>query len=249
MKNPLRISFRRRTPAEAPGAEAPTAETAAAESATAEQAAPASAPAEPLPAGADPEERVPARATFRNRARLRRRMRYLRRARELGFRDLGGLVFELHRYGRRNDELVLGKLQALETVDRELRAIERVLDQRRDIVELREPGVTACPRCGALHGSDDNFCPQCGTPIRGPLAIAEVGGAPASGGEAQPAAGQEPPLPPAGAQQDNSGSPPEPSARATGDVASSSEQPTVAMPPPDAPAPNGEARIHDRSTQ
>jgi hypothetical protein len=101
---------------------------------------------------------------------------YLRRVRELGFRDLGGLAFDLHRFGRRNDELVLGKLAALDAVDRELRAIERVLDERRDIVELREPGVAACPRCGALHGSDARFCPQCGIAFRGPLAMVEVGG-------------------------------------------------------------------------
>jgi ribosomal protein L40E len=73
---------------------------------------------------------------------------------------------------------VLGKLAALDAVDRELRAIERVLDERRDILELREPGVAACPRCGALHGSDARFCPQCGTQFSGPLAMVEVGDAP-----------------------------------------------------------------------
>lgn len=145
-------------------------------------------PAEPLPAGMAPEDAVPTRATFRTRGRLRRRMRYLRRVRELGFRDLGGLAFDLHRFGRRNDELVLGKLQALDAVDRELRAIERVLDERRDILELREPGIAACPRCGALHGSDARFCPSCGTQLSGPLAIAEVGG----GTAAQVASGPEP---------------------------------------------------------
>jgi ribosomal protein L40E len=140
---------------------------------------PVAAPAEALPAGLAPEDVAPTRPSFRDRGRLRRRLRYLRRVRELGFRDLGGLAFDLHRFRRRNDELVLGKLAALDTVDRELRAIERVLDERRDIVELREPGVAACPRCGALHGSDANFCPQCGTQFSGPLAMVEVGGAPA----------------------------------------------------------------------
>jgi len=133
-------------------------------------------PSEPLPAGLAPEDVAPSRPSFRDRGRLRRRLRYLRRVRELGFRDLGGLVFDLHRFGRRNDELVLGKLAALDAVDRELRAIERVLDERRDIIELREPGVAACPRCGALHGSDAKFCPQCGTQFSGPLAMVEVGG-------------------------------------------------------------------------
>jgi ribosomal protein L40E len=136
-------------------------------------------PAAPLPAGLAPEDVAPTRPSFRDRGRLRRRLRYLRRVRELGFRDLGGLAFDLHRFARRNDELVLGKLAALDAVDRELRAIERVLDERRDIIELREPGVAACPRCGALHGSDARFCPQCGTQFSGPLAMVEVGGAPA----------------------------------------------------------------------
>lgn len=134
--------------------------------------------AEPLPAGMAPEDVAPSRPSFRDRGRLRRRMRYLRRVRELGFRDLGGLAYDLHRFRRRNDELVLGKLAALDAVDRELRAIERVLDERRDIVELREPGVAACPRCGALHSSDAHFCPQCGTQFSGPRAIGEVGGLP-----------------------------------------------------------------------
>jgi ribosomal protein L40E len=139
---------------------------------------PAAPAAEALPAGLAPEDVAPARPSFRDRGRLRRRLRYLRRVRELGFRDLGGLAFDLHRFRRRNDELVLGKLAALDAVDRELRAIERVLDERRDIIELREPGVAACPRCGALHGSDASFCPQCGTQFSGPLAMVEVGGAP-----------------------------------------------------------------------
>lgn len=137
-------------------------------------------PAEPLPAGMAPADVAPTRPSFRDRGRLRRRLRYLRRVRELGFRDLGGLAFDLHRFRRRNDELVLGKLAALDAVDRELRAIERVLNDRRDIIELREPGVAACPRCGALHSSDANFCPQCGTQFSGPRAIGEVGGQPSA---------------------------------------------------------------------
>jgi ribosomal protein L40E len=146
--------------------------------ATAEHVPPA-ATAEPVPAGLTADDVAPGRPSFRDRGRLRRRMRYLRSVRELGFRDLGGMVFDLHRFTRRNDELVLAKLAALDAVDRELRAIERVLDERRDIIELREPGVAACPRCGALHGSDARFCPQCGTQLSGPLALGAAVGGPA----------------------------------------------------------------------
>jgi hypothetical protein len=203
---------------------------------------------EPLPAGMAPEDVAPTRPSFRDRARLRRRMRYLRRVRELGFRDLGGLAFDLHRFRRRNDELVLGKLAALDAVDRELRAIERVLDERRDIIELREPGVAACPRCGALHGSDANFCPQCGTQLSGPRAIVEVGGAAAaaapSGPEVSPA--QEA-LPFSGAEQVStpvSGAlagnppppaPPEPPPAPRAEAPGAAQDPASANAPTDAP--------------
>jgi RNA polymerase subunit RPABC4/transcription elongation factor Spt4 len=28
---------------------------------------------------------------------------------------------------------------------------------------LREPGITTCSQCSTLHGSEDRFCPSCGT--------------------------------------------------------------------------------------
>jgi ribosomal protein L32 len=115
--------------------------------------------------------------SFRDRGRLRRRLRYLRRARELAFRDLGGLIFDLRRFERDRPDLVEAKLTALAAVDHELRALERVLDDRRPIHELREPGLSSCPRCGALHASEDHFCPRCGLQIGGPQAMGEVGGA------------------------------------------------------------------------
>lgn len=130
------------------------------------------------PAGLEPQDpAAPPEPSFRDRGRLRRRLRHLRRVRELGFRDLGGLVFDLHRFGRRGDQLVAQKLNALAAVDLELRALERALDDQRPFHELREPGLAACPRCSAIHGSDARFCPSCGTGLRGPLAVGEVGDA------------------------------------------------------------------------
>ena len=85
---------------------------------------------------------------------LRRRLRYLRRVRELGFRDLGGLIFDQHRFAQVNTTLVDGKLQALGAVDAELRALEHALDDRRPLTELREPGVRsarAAERCTAAR--------------------------------------------------------------------------------------------------
>jgi hypothetical protein len=134
--------------------------------------------------------------TFRERGRLRRRLRYLRRVRELGFRDLGGLVFDLHRFGRAREDLVQAKLSALQAVDHEMRALEMLLDDRRPVTELREAGISSCPRCGALHGSDARFCPSCGLQLVGARPLGEVGSLP---GAAPVVAAAPPAAPPQGA--------------------------------------------------
>ena len=119
---------------------------------------------------------------FRSRGRARRRARFLRRARELAYRDLGGLVFNLHRFGQRNDALVLAKLDTLSRIDGELRTIETALQERRPVTVLREAGITACPRCAAIHGSEDRFCPNCGLPMSRHADL-PIAGAPAGAGE------------------------------------------------------------------
>jgi ribosomal protein L40E len=248
MKGPLRRIRLGRRPADDPGQQEPQPTIVA-------PPVPAAPAPETLPAGLAPEDVAPSRPSFRDRGRLRRRLRYLRRVRELGFRDLGGLAFDLHRFRRRNDELVLGKLAALDAVDRELRAIERVLDERRDIIELREPGVAACPRCGALHGSDANFCPQCGTQFSGPRAMGEVGGAPAPApaDAATAVAPAQEALPLSAAEQGTTpvsgalaGNPPPP-APPEEPIAPAGEQPTTVQP---AATPSGDAApAGDQPTQ
>jgi len=190
-------------------------------------------PAAPGPAGLEPQDPVAApEPSFRDRGRLRRRLRHLRRVRELGFRDLGGLVFDLHRFGRRGDELVAQKLNALAAVDLELRALERALADVRPFHELREPGLAACPRCSAIHGSEARFCPSCGTSLRGPLAVGEVG-------DAGPPAGSVPAMPPAqiAPTAASAGSTP---VSATLDAESASTVALPVVPAAGEPAPTGE---------
>jgi hypothetical protein len=151
-----------------------------------------------LPAGQAPTPDAttappPASPGFRERGRLRRRLRYLRRARELGYRDLGGLIFDLHRFGRDRPDLAAAKLEALTALDQELRSLEVALDDRRAVTELREPGIASCARCGALHSSEANFCPNCGLALAGPAAMGEVGGALAA--PPQPPEPAQPPAP------------------------------------------------------
>ena len=151
------------------------------------------AAAQPLPATIEPHTAVavppsPAKASFRDRGRLRRRLRFLRRARELAYRDIGGLIFDMRRFSRSRQDLLDAKLGALSAVDQELRALERALDDRRAIHELREPGISSCARCGALHDSEANFCPHCGLQLGGSRPMGEVGGAIAAPPQAPPAA-------------------------------------------------------------
>ena len=129
---------------------------------TTAEGAPPQAPENGQPADAGEQAKSPG---FRTRGGIRRRVRFLRKARELAYRDLGGLVFDLHRFGQRNDALVMAKLATLGQIDSELRALEASLGEDRPVTVLREAGITACPRCAAIHSGEDHFCPRCGLPM------------------------------------------------------------------------------------
>lgn len=59
---------------------------------------------------------------------MRRRLRERRRVREALLLDLGALVYELHRQGRRAPELLQQKAAELTVVDDEVRELQAVLD-------------------------------------------------------------------------------------------------------------------------
>jgi hypothetical protein len=180
-------------------------------------------------------QQPPEPSGFGSRGRIRRRVRFLRKARELAYRDLGGLVFNLHRFGQRNDALVLAKLNMLGQIDDELRRLEHALGEREPITVLREAGITACPRCAAIHGSEDRFCPSCGLSMgRHPDLPIAAAATPAG------TAGAPGPAPTASAPATSaSTAPPTPGregAGAAGARDASTAPPTVAQPPLAPPA-------------
>jgi len=133
---------------------------------------PATAPAiqaDPhTPAGLDPAEAGWAPPSGR-RGRLRKRLRYLRRARELMLRDLGGLFYEVHRTGggdvAAHANVIGPKVERLARLDAEARAIETALGAPRAATVVFEPGIGGtCESCGELYGSADRFCSHCGAP-------------------------------------------------------------------------------------
>ena len=154
-------------------------------------AAPAAAPTSEVPAPAierDPDtpaglEAGAAVAPPAGRpGRLRRRLRYLRRARELMLRDLGGLVYEVHRSGggdySGHGAVIGSKVARLTSLDAESDAIEAALAAPRSETVVFQPGVGGtCDFCGELYSSAARFCSHCGSPtgsaVRATAAVAQ----------------------------------------------------------------------------
>ncbi len=111
-------------------------------------------------------ERATAATSFMQRAVIRRRVRFLRRRRELALHDLGGFVFESHQQGQPRDDLLADKLAALTALDDELALLQQALELGEEVVVLREPGIVACAHCATIRDSAANFCPNCGRPAR-----------------------------------------------------------------------------------
>jgi hypothetical protein len=215
----------------------------------------ASAPADPAAAAstdelaaAVPQTADERAAGFGERGRMRRRLRFLRKARELAYRDLGGLVFEMQRLGERRDELVTAKLATLAAIDTELRALEDALGSHRTLTILRESGIAACPRCAAIHGSEDRFCPSCGLAMESradrPIAAVAAPAAVPAGGAGIPGVSGVTPVsatPAATAAPLFAPPPPRPAGPATSSpvpaTASPASAPPSAAPPRTPPAP------------
>jgi hypothetical protein len=137
---------------------------------------------------------------------MRRRLREQKRMREALLLDLGALVFELQRHGRREPELLQAKAAELSAVDNEVRALANALDVGHTVLELVATGVAgSCGNCGSLLSTDARYCQACGAP-----ALPSLGGQPAGetgpalsghegdGGPAlAPGAAPSPPQPPA----------------------------------------------------
>jgi hypothetical protein len=81
-----------------------------------------------------------------------RRLRRRGRDREAMLLDLGALVYELHRQGRRAPELLQRKASELGEVDREVRALENAAEERE----------APCPHCGEPVESRQPVCLSCG---------------------------------------------------------------------------------------
>ena len=98
---------------------------------------------------------------------MRRRLRRQQRVREALLLDLGALVYDMHRQGRREPELLQAKAAQLNAVDDEVRALGEALEERQPLGELAAADIAgSCETCGAVLTSDARFCSHCGAPAR-----------------------------------------------------------------------------------
>jgi hypothetical protein len=124
------------------------------------------------------------------RWRLRRRLDRQQRMRQALLLDLGAIVFELHRQGRREPELLQSKAAELRAVDGEVRALADALEQDHGLSALSARGLLAtCTACGGFMGRRDRYCPGCGAEAGDSAAPDDAGGK----GRNEP---EEPPMEP-----------------------------------------------------
>jgi hypothetical protein len=136
----------------------------------------------PSPAGEEPlPESAAVHPGARERAAMRRRVRKVARTRDALVGELGALVVEMERLGRRNDELVKRKANEIVALNRELDALRGALGERLTLERVVAAGIAgSCASCGSLLGTEDRFCSHCGTP-----AGARSNGTPPGGAQLQ----------------------------------------------------------------
>lgn len=94
---------------------------------------------------------------------MRRRLRRQRQVREALLLDLGALVFELQRQGRREPELLQAKAAELSGIDEEVRALSETLDSQGTVLQLTAGGIAgSCSQCAAIMPVDARYCASCG---------------------------------------------------------------------------------------
>ncbi len=80
-------------------------------------------------------------------------------------KQLGALVYALHKSGENNDELVNQYIEEIAKIEKqleELKAEKEVIDVEPS--EIKD--VKYCQNCGKDVDSDDAFCKYCGTAVR-----------------------------------------------------------------------------------
>lgn len=121
-----------------------------------------------VPAGIERGADAVAPTSSRERGRMRRRLRELRRLREAQLLELGALVLEAHKHGRDDSPVIKTKAAEAAATDAEARAVAGALEADAGLDTIVAAGIAGpCPTCGTLTSTAARFCATCGTPLDG----------------------------------------------------------------------------------
>jgi hypothetical protein len=121
-----------------------------------------------VPAGIERGADAVAPTSSRERGRMRRRLRELRRLREAQLLELGALVLEAHKHGRDGSPVIKTKAAEAAATDAEARAVADALETDAGLETVVSAGIAGpCPTCGTLASTVARFCSNCGTPLDG----------------------------------------------------------------------------------
>lgn len=143
-----------------------------------------------IPAGIERGETSDATGS-RERGRMRRHLRELRRLREARLLELGALMLEAHRQDRDDSPVIKRKAADAAALDAEARAIGEALGTGTGGLDtIVAAGVAGpCPACSTLVSTSARFCSTCGTALDGRPEPAPAEAAPAeAAAPAEPAA-------------------------------------------------------------
>lgn len=119
-----------------------------------------------VPAGIDRDGDGTGATGSRERGRMRRRLRELRRLREAQLLELGALVLEAHRHDRYDSPVIKRKAADAAALDMEARTLADALATDGGLDTVVTAGVAGpCPTCGTLVSTSARFCSTCGTAL------------------------------------------------------------------------------------
>lgn len=110
----------------------------------------------------------PARPPRLTPGQLRRERKALLRAREERIRDLGGLMLEMYKRDRFNEELVFEQCGELVSLEARLAELDELLAAVVAASGRPAPGASRC-ECGAPILWDSHFCANCGRAVSAPI--------------------------------------------------------------------------------
>ena len=80
-------------------------------------------------------------------------------------RQLGALVYSLHKNGEQNDALVERYVAVIAAVEKEIEELEGA-PTAQQAAESVDAQITCCPQCGAEVDPHAIFCPGCGNKLQ-----------------------------------------------------------------------------------